>query len=138
MKLLHLIIGSAVIFIFLLTGQYMDFHNPKMEELSDGTRMMLRSRHIYILLAGLLNLGVGSYFIYRKQAWRKIIQVIGSGLIIFAPFVLLVAFFREPKLAGLESSLTLAAVIALLTGTIFHSLSGMRQSKKPLIKTAGI
>ncbi len=134
MKMLHLITGSAIVFIFLLTGQYMDFHTPKMDELNDGTRMMLRSRHIYILLAGLLNLGLGSYFIYREQSWRRILQVIGSVLIIAAPFVLLVAFFHEPKLAGLPASLTLTAVIALLTGTIFHSLSGMRQSGNRLLK----
>lgn len=138
MRILHLTIGSAVIFIFLLTGQYMDFHSPKMEELNEGTRMMLRSRHIYILLAGLLNLSIGSYFIYREQSWRKILQIIGSGLIIVAPFVLLAAFFREPKLTGLQSFLTLAAVIALLAGTIFHSLSGMRQSRSSLTGTAKI
>jgi hypothetical protein len=138
MKTLHLITGSAVVFIFLLTGQYMDFHTPRMDELNDGTRMMLRSRHIYILLAGLLNLGLGSYLVYREQSWRRILQIIGSGLIIVAPFVLLGAFFHEPKLAGLPSSLTLAAVVALLTGTIFHSLSGTRQSRSPLIKEAKV
>lgn len=128
MKMLHLIIGTAVVFVFLLTGQYMDFHAPKMDELGDGTRMLLRSRHIYILFSGLINLVLGSYFIYREQSWRKILQVTGSVLIIAAPFVQLGAFFHEPKLEGLPSSLTLIAAIALLIGTIFHSLSGMRQA----------
>ncbi len=129
MKILHLIIGLIVIVAFLLTGQYMDFHNPKMDELGDGVRMMFRSRHIYILLAGLLNLGLGTYFTCRKQSWRRVVQVIGSCLIIAAPFVLLGAFFYEPKLAGLQASLTLSAIIALLAGTVCHLLSGVRQSK---------
>jgi hypothetical protein len=134
MKMLHLIIGAAVIFIFLLTGQYMDFHTPKMDELNDGTRMMLRSRHIYILFAGLINLGLGSYFIYREQLWRRTLQIIGSGLIIVAPLVQIGAFFHEPKLKGLPASLTLTAVVALMIGTIFHSLSGMRESSSRILK----
>ena len=82
MKRLHLIFGVLVVLVFLLTGQYMDFQDPKVRELTDeGTRMMFRSRHIYLLLAGLINLGVGVYFTYHRTAWRKSLQVVGSALI---------------------------------------------------------
>jgi len=40
----------------------MDFHQPPAGELDDGARMMFRSRHIFVPLAELVNLGVGVYF----------------------------------------------------------------------------
>lgn len=128
MKLLHQVIGIVVVVIFLLTGQYMGRYYPHMEGVSDGTRMLLRSRHIYILLAGLLNLGIGTYFTYRKQRWRKVLQLAGSSLLLVAPFLLLAAFFSEPWLTKLQRPFTLPAIVALFAGTLCHLLSGARQS----------
>ena len=128
MKLLHQVIGIMVVVIFLLTGQYMRRYYPHMEGVSDGTRMLLRSRHIYILLAGLLNLGIGTYFSYRKQRWRKVLQLTGSVLLLLAPFLLLAAFFYEPPLANLQRTFSQPAIISMLVGTLFHLLSGVKQS----------
>lgn len=127
MKRLHVIIGLSVVVAFLFTGQYMEFHNPKVRELNDGMRMMFRSRHIYILLAGLINLGVGAYFTNRIGRWRRRLQIAGSFLIIIAPFLLLAAFFREPQYDGLQGFLTLPAIFATFIGTFFHLVSGARQ-----------
>ena len=60
MKLLHIVVGAFVLLAFLLTGQYMDYLDIRSGALGDATRMMFRSRHIYILLAGLVNLAVGT------------------------------------------------------------------------------
>ena len=124
MKLLHQIVGVSVVVIFLLTGQYMEFHDPRMEELSDGARMLFRSRHIYILLAGLVNVSVGAYFSYRTRLWRRILQWVGSSLIIVAPLLLIGAFFYEPTMKGLPRPLTLPGIVALLVGALCHLLSG--------------
>jgi hypothetical protein len=129
MKKLHQIVGLFIVVAFLLTGQYMDFHQPRMEELDDGTRMMFRSRHIYILLAGLVNLGVGVYFSYRSERWRKALQLAGSVLIIIAPFLLLCAFFYEPTLQGMQRTLTLPAIVAISVGALCHLFSGMSRRK---------
>ena len=127
MKTLHRIFGVLVILAFLLTGQFMDFHHVR--EMDDGARMMFRSRHIFILLAGLINLGVGVYFVYWRERWRKILQMTGSMLLIIAPLMLTVAFFYEPTLKGLQRPLTLPALVALIIGVFFHLFSGMRQGK---------
>jgi len=90
---------------------------------------MFRSRHIYILLAGLLNLGVGVYFTYWRERWRKVLQLVGSWLMIVATLMLIGAFFYEPMLEGLPRPLTLPGIVALVVGVFCHLFSGMRQSK---------
>ena len=67
MKRFHLFFGLAIIVVFLLTGQYMDRRLDHLMYLADGPRMLFRTRHIYILMAGLLNLSLGSYFSYRPE-----------------------------------------------------------------------
>ncbi|HEY0380407.1 MAG TPA: hypothetical protein VGC87_26070 [Pyrinomonadaceae bacterium] len=132
MKRLHLIFGVLVVLVFLLTGQYMDFQSPKVRELADeGTRMMFRSRHIYLLLAGLINLGVGVYFTYRKASWRKTLQVAGSVLILLAPLLMTAAFFYEPTLKGLKRPLTLPGIVSLFAGVFLHLFGGIRQGGEP-------
>ena len=127
MKTLHRIFGLLVILAFLLTGQFMEFH--EVSKMDDGARMMFRSRHIFILLAGLINLGVGVYFVYWQQRWRKILQLAGSMLLLIAPLLLTAAFFYEPTLKGLQRPLTLPALVALMVGVFFHLFSGARQGK---------
>jgi hypothetical protein len=128
MKRLHLICGVLVVLVFLLTGQYMDFQAPPVRELADeGTRMMFRSRHIYLLLAGLVNLGVGLYFTYHRARWRKTLQVAGSALILLAPLLMTAAFFYEPTLRGLKRPFTLPGIVSLFAGVFLHLFSGMRQ-----------
>lgn len=108
----------------------MDFHDPRVREMTDeGTRMMFRSRHIYILLAGLINLGVGVYFTDWRERWRRILQLAGSGFLLIAPLLMIGAFFYEPTLKGMQRTLTLPALIALIIGVVLHLLSGLRQGK---------
>ncbi|HKR00168.1 MAG TPA: hypothetical protein VJT09_05815 [Pyrinomonadaceae bacterium] len=118
-----------VILAFLLTGQFMDLRQVR-EMTDEGTRMMFRSRHIYILLAGLINVGVGVYLIQWRERWRRTLQTIGSLLIIVAPLLLIAAFFYEPTLRGLKRPLTLPAIIALITGVFCHLFSGVKQDKR--------
>jgi hypothetical protein len=66
----------------------------------DGPRMLYRTRHIYILLSGLLNLGIGTYFTYGWTRWRRVLQFLGSALIVAATALFIAGFFWEAKLAG--------------------------------------
>jgi hypothetical protein len=129
MKLLHIALGAFVLVAFLLTGQYMNHLDVRSGALGDGTRMMFRSRHIYILLAGLVNLAVGTYFVRRAGGWRRTLQLVGSTLVLVAPLLLLAAFFREPGAPGLRSNFTLPAIIVLAVGTLLHAFSGIRASR---------
>jgi hypothetical protein len=106
MRKVHFIFGVFVVIAFLLTGQYMDKYFNHMVGVPDGPRLLYRTRHIFILLAGLLNLAIAAYFTYRIQPWRKIIQLLGSLLVIIASLLFLFAFFYEPNLNNLYTPLS--------------------------------
>ena len=127
MRKTHLIFGAFVVLAFLLTGQYMDRYLNHLEGMPDGPRLLYRTRHIFILLAGLLNLGIGAYFSYRNETWRRVLQLIGSILIIVASFLFLFAFFYEPKLTDLHTPLSHWGTYIIAAGVLLHVISSVRQ-----------
>jgi hypothetical protein len=126
MKRLHLWIGALTLLAFLLSGQYMDYLEVRTNALGETARVMFRSRHIYLLLAGLVNLGLGAYFSYRERGWRRGLQLLGSALVAVAPVLMAAAFFAEPTGPGLKRHFTLPAVVAVAVGTLLHAISGIR------------
>ena len=127
MKKAHLIFGVLIVFCFLLTGQYMYKYYNHVDGIADGPRLLYRTRHIFILLAGLLNLGIGAYFTYRIQPWRRTLQLLGSLLIFVASFLFLIAFFYEPNLSDLHTPLSHWGTYTIAAGAVFHVVSGVRQ-----------
>lgn len=125
MKRFHLIIGLTVVVIFLLTGQYMEYVHNRL--LPDGTRMLYRSRHIYFLLAGLLNLILGSYFVPQPQGWRRKIQIIGTILIVLSPGLLLAGFFYEPPRGPDQTMVAPLGIFSIAIGTLMHALVQLRR-----------
>ena len=113
--------------IFLLTGQYMDRVHDHLQGMPDGPRMLYRTRHIYILLSGLLHLGIGSYFKYRSESVRRIVQLLGSLLITIAPILFIIGFFREPHLSGLYAPLSKNGIILIAIGTLLHLVSAVNE-----------
>jgi hypothetical protein len=129
MKKAHLIFGAIIIIAFLLTGQYMDKYYNHLAGLPDGPRLLYRTRHIFILLAGLLNLGIGAYFTYRIQTWRRTLQLLGSLLIFAASVLFLIAFFYEPNLDDLHTPLSHWGTYTIAAGALLHVVSGLRQKR---------
>ena len=129
MKKIHLIFGALVVLAFLLTGQYMDKYFNHLVGMSDGPRLLYRTRHIFILLAGLLNLGIGAYFTYHDETWRRILQLLGSLLIIAASILFLIAFFYEPNLTNLYTPLSHWGTYTIATGVLLHVISSARRLK---------
>jgi hypothetical protein len=95
--------------------------------MADGPRMLYRTRHIYILLSGLLHLGIGSYFRCRSERVRRILQLLGSLLITVAPILFIIGFFREPHLTGLYAPLSKEGIILIAIGTLLHLLSSVNE-----------
>jgi hypothetical protein len=129
MKKVHLIFGACVVVAFLLTGQYMDKYYNHMVGVSDAPRLLYRTRHIFILLSGLVNLGIGAYFTYRIELWRRTIQLLGSLFIFAASFLYLNAFFYEPKLSNLHTPFSHWGTYTIAAGAVLHVVSGVRQKR---------
>ena len=127
MRLLHKVAGVITVLIFLGTGAYMRLKSPALFESDPAVRMMFRSTHIYILMAGLLNIALGSYLVLSRQRWRRNLQLTGSTFILLGPVLLICAFFYEPSARRVERPLTLPAMILLLSGTTSHLLSTTRR-----------
>ena len=125
MKRLHLIVGLIVVVIFLLTGQYMEYVHNRL--LPDGTRMLYRSRHIYLLLSGLLNLILGVYFVPQSGGWRKNVQIVGTILIVLSPGLLLAGFFSEPQRGPDQTRVAAFGIFSIALGTLLHALVRLRR-----------
>jgi hypothetical protein len=131
-KRFHLVFGLVLVIVFLLTGQYMDrFHNH-LEGMADGPRMLYRSRHIYILLTGLVHLGMGSYITDRVQTKQRTLQLIGSLMLTIAPVLFILAFFKEPNMTGLDNPFSQKGVYLAAAGVLLHLISGVKQGNKPI------
>lgn len=124
MRRFHLLFGAAVVVVFLLTGQYMDrFHNH-LEGMADGPRLLYRTRHIFILLSGLLHLGLGAYLVGARRTRQKVLQLSGSALLTLAPLLFLAGFFYEPHLADLHTPFSHWGTYTIAAGTLLHLLGG--------------
>jgi hypothetical protein len=124
MRNFHLVFGALIVIAFLLTGQYMDKYHGHLEGMPDGPRLLYRTRHIFILLSGLLHLGLGAYFARRLRLWRRVLQLSGSGLISVASLLFVVAFFYEPGLRDLHTPLSHWGAYTIAAGTLLHLSSG--------------
>jgi hypothetical protein len=130
MKRFHLIAGLLLAIIFLLTGQYMDRFHSHLQGMADGPRMLYRSRHIYILLSALLHLGIGTYFKYQLETWRRILQLVGSLLISVASVLFIIAFFYEPTLTNLYTPVSRKGIFISVAGVLLHLLSGTKSTER--------
>ena len=105
----------------------MDRVHNHLQGMADGPRMLYRTRHIYILLSGLLHLGIGSYFRYRSERVRRILQLLGSLLITVAPIFFIIGFFQEPQLTSLYVPLSKYGIILVAIGTLLHLVSSVNE-----------
>ena len=121
LRRVHLIAGIAAIVAFLLSGQLLGHHHPRMEQLSPEMRMMYVSRHIYLLAGALVNAVLGLYLQLQPSGWRRTLQVIGSILILTSVLLLSMAFLAEPPLgvAG-RGWRSLIGMVALFVGVMTH------------------
>ena len=90
------LVGLLTLLIFPLTGQYMR-HVAAVPQLDSVPRLIFRSRHLLLLLAGVANLALSN----SRPSHRA--QRVASVLIMVSPLFLIAAFFIDPA-RGLQSS----------------------------------
>jgi hypothetical protein len=126
MRRTHLAAGLVTVAAFLISGRFLRHHHPPMDTLGDSARLMFRSRHIYLLAAGLVNLMLGLY-LRREKGWRGGVQLVAFGFLIASPICLAVAFVREPA-AGFQPEMIWSSLglYLLFGGCMLHLVSESR------------
>ena len=121
LRRVHLVVGITAIVAFVLSGQLLGHHHPRMDELPAEIRMMYVSRHIYLLTGALVNAVIGLYLQLQPSPWRRVLQIIGSLLILTSALSLSMAFLAEPPLgmAG-RGWRSLFGLVALFFGVMMH------------------
>jgi hypothetical protein len=126
-KYFHLIVGISLLIVFLITGRFMRIDFPDKEIIPQDLRILMRSRHIYILFSALIHLTLGVYLTINPTTWRKILQYLGSVLLTFASILLVWAFVHETYYTKTFSELSRQGIYLSLAGTLFHFIGNLMQ-----------
>ncbi len=125
MKWAHLIFGFAVFAAFTITGSYMRADFPDKDAIPQELRLLMRSRHIYILFSALIHLALGTYLSLRLDRWRRVLQYVGSGLLFMSSGLLLRAFILETYQYGQFFDLSRFGIYASLAGVAVHWIASI-------------
>ena len=129
MSYLHLIFGIVMFVTFLLTGKFMRWDFPDKEAIPPEFRMLMRSRHIYILLSSLIHIVLGVYLQIHAESWRKFLQIFGSLSLIAGGVLFVWAFVHETYGVRHFSGISRSALYISLWGAMMHLIGGFRIKK---------
>lgn len=125
MRRIHLIFGIILFVVFLATGQFMRANFPDKEIIPQDLRLLMRSRHIYILFCAFLHILLGVYLQIRPGGWQKIVQYTGSGLLILSGILLIWAFISETYTLAHFSDVSRYGIFTSLGGVALHLIGGL-------------
>jgi hypothetical protein len=129
MAYVHLIFGIVLFIIFLVTGRFMRTDFPDKEIIPQELRLLMRSRHIYILFSALLHLILGIYLRIQPQFGRKILQISGSLLLILASILLIWAFVSETYFERGFSDVSRWGIYLSLGGALLHFIGALGKTE---------
>jgi MFS family permease len=131
MRRIHLIVGALLFIAFLVTGRLMRQDFPDKEIIDQEFRMLMRSRHIYILFAALIHLGLGFYFTWLARPLARVFQTIGSALLLASGALLIWAFFSETYFLHHYSESSRRGLYAALAGMLVHGIATLADRTAP-------
>ena len=98
---------------------------PDKAEMDQTLRILMRSRHIYILLSSLIHLSLGVYVQLRPRLAQKSLQLSGSAVLVISSLLLFWAFVVETYYLQGYSSYSRNGLYLSLAGVILHILGGL-------------
>jgi hypothetical protein len=129
LKKIHMIAGLAALAIFPLTGAYMRLFLAGEFAASDRFRFSVRANHVYILLASLIHISLGSYLrVSEKRRWANL-QALAALLLLTSTALVIAAFFLEPK-TGFDRPVTTIVMVLALAGTLLHAFVAVREGQQ--------
>ena len=123
MSWFHLIFGILLFIVFAVTGKFMRIDFPDKEAIPQELRLLMRSRHIYILFSALIHLVLGTYYQVGKQTAAKILQYSGSVSLTAASLFLVWAFVSETYTLQHFSDISRNGIYLSLVGVGLHLLT---------------
>lgn len=126
LRMAHLVVGAIAVVAFLATGQVMGRLDPPVAELEWAQRLLFRSRHMYILAAGLVNLALGVHYLLPEGAVRKVAATAGSLLALTSALLLFFAFFAEPMAGRWPGVLSMLGLYAMFGGVLLYTIVCLR------------
>ena len=125
MKWVHLVFGIVLFFVFTTTGEYMRADFPDKDAIPQELRVLMRSRHIYILFSALIHMALGIYLQMRPETGRKILQSAGSVSLFVASGLLVWAFVVETYSIKGFSDFSRFGIYTSAIGLGLHLLGGI-------------
>lgn len=123
MTILHLAVGALGLLAFVLQGQLMA-NSLAVSTLEDGTRMMYRTAHIYLMLASVSNILMALIRRVPASGWQGIVVNLCSLAFLVAPFVFSLSFFVESTDADFERPLAALTLYGMFgAGTLLLLLT---------------
>lgn len=107
----------------------MRYDFPDKDIIGADLRLLMRSRHIYILFSALIHLALGSYMTLAADGLRRHAQLIGSGLLAAASGLLIWGFVAETYYYLLFSEISRWGIYLSLAGVALHALASVRRAR---------
>ena len=117
----HFFVGVIALAAFLLSGQYMHHFLEHLKGMPDGSRLLYRSAHIYLLWASLLNLLLGSYLMPIIQGRLRHLQFVASLMVLSAPLCIGFSFLTESDAQELNRPFARIGIYLAFVGCIMHA-----------------
>ena len=102
---------------------------PDKDLITPELRLLMRSRHIYILFSALIHVALGVYVQMRPLVWRRILQFSGSVLLVTASVVLVWAWCVETYQLEHFSNISRYGIYLSAVGVGLHLLGGISTRK---------
>jgi len=126
----HLVVGAATVIAFLVTGLVMYRRAPTLSSMDWGDRLLFRSRHIYILCAGLVNLAMGVHYRLPESYRRRAAAMVASLLALASAVLCFFAFFAEPMGGRPPGVLSAFGLYALFGGVVLYAAANARRGER--------
>lgn len=128
MRVAHLIFGLVLFVVFTITGRYMRVDFPDKDAIDQFLRVLMRSRHIYILFSAFVHIALGVYMTLSRRRLQKIAQIIGSVLLAASSVLLVWAWYIETYQTQQFSDLSRDGIYLALAGVVMHLIGGLVRS----------
>ncbi len=125
MKWFHLAVGILLFVVFCVTGRMMRLDFPEKEMMSQDLRILMRSRHIYILFNSLIFLVLGVYFRSSQRLWQRVFQIVGSLTLLLAAAHLVWGWYLESYETAHFTDVSRWGIYLSLAGVGFHLIGGL-------------